>query len=641
MKIKIIVKFICLFFVSAFSAFAQNNDVIFTVDNTPVYATEFIRVYNKNLDLVKEESQKDIDGYLKLFIEYKLKLQEAKALNLDKKPSYQREFKSYKKQLSKNYLSDSKVTNTLVEEAYNRLGYEINASHVLVRIDQNASAKDTLAAYNEILKLRERVLSEGYKKVQSDVHNGKTIFAEDLGYFSAFKMVYPFENAAYNTKVGEVSMPFRTQFGYHVVKVLDKRKSQGEVTVAHIMIKDDEEKIKEIYKRLEQGEQFSALAKQFSEDKSSASKGGELNPFSGGQLSSSEFEKQAFKLENSGDISKPFKSQFGWHIVKLINKKPLQPFNEIKAELTNKIRRDSRSKLIDDSRINSLLSKYNVTKNPNALSYFKSILNKNYTIGRWSIPKDIKAKDTMFTIQGKAFSYNDFAQYLLKTQRRNINKPLDIALNTSYTSYLNSELFRYQEENLINENQEFAQIVEEYRDGLLLFDLMETQIWNAAKKDSLQIKTYYEDNKEQYYYKERVDAIVASSAKKSDIKKVAKLLNKNNSIETIKSQINTNNKINVSFTSGILAKNHQALPKGLKIKKGVSKIFTHNNSYVVALIKNILPKTLQTFDEAKGKVISDYQIKKEKDWLKTLASKYEVKINKDILNTVKNQIKNQ
>lgn len=641
MNFKFLIKCFYLYFATTLLANAQQEEVIFTVEDTPVLASEFLRVYNKNLDLVKEESQKDVDGYLKLFIEYKLKLQEAKALNLDKKPSYIREFQGYKNQLSKNYLNDSKVTDALVEEAYARLANEIKASHILVKIDQDASPKDTLAAYNEILKLRERVVQEGYKKVQSDVHNGKTIFAEDLGYFSAFKMVYPFENAAYNTKVNDISMPFKTRFGYHVVKVFDKRKSQGEITVAHIMIENDEEKIKEIYKRLEQGEQFQALAKQFSEDKSSSSKGGELKPFSGGQLSSPEFEAVAFAIKNPGDYSKPFKTQFGWHIVKLINKKPLPDFKEIKAELINKIRRDSRSKVINDSRVKALKEKYKITKNPDALNYFKSILTKEYKVGRWSIPKNLTTDKTIFTIEDKVLTYGNFAEYLLKSQRRNINKPLTTALNNSYTSFLNSELFKYQEQNLINDNKDYAQIVEEYKDGLLLFDLMETEIWNAAKNDTLAVKTFYSKHKQNYFYKKRINAIVASSAKKEDIKKVAKLLKQNQPIEAIKKEVNTNNEIKVSFTSGELNYKHQALPKALKFKKGVSKIYKHNQAYVVVLIKDLLPESQQTFEEAKGKVMSDYQETKEANWLKVLASKYKVEINKDVLAKVKAQINNK
>ena len=260
MKMKIKLKWLLLALVALNYSFAQDKDeVLLTVDGDPVLTSEFLRVYNKNLDLVKDESQKDVDGYLKLFTEYQLKLKEAKRLKLNEDAKYQREFQQYKRQLTQNYLSENKVTDALVKEAYERSNIDLNASHILVRLD--AGAEDTIGAYNQVLKLRERVLNEGFDAVKADVHNGQTIFLEDLGYFSAFKMVYDFETAAYNTAKGEISMPFRTQFGYHVVKVKDRRVSRGTMTAAHIMValqqKDStlnpEERINDIYKKIEQG----------------------------------------------------------------------------------------------------------------------------------------------------------------------------------------------------------------------------------------------------------------------------------------------------------------------------------------------------------------------------------------------------
>ena len=234
--------------------------------------------------------------------------------------------------------------------------------------------------------MRDRIIKEGYETVQKEVHDGKTVFAEDLGYFSAFKMVYPFETAAFNTKVGEVSMPFRTRFGYHIVNVTDKRPSLGEVTVAHIMVANNqkdsllnpETRIKEIYKKLQQGENFESLAKQFSDDKSSSSKGGVLSPFTGGQLGSQEFEDVAFSLEKKDEVSQPFKTDFGWHIVKLIRKKGIQPYEEVKAEFENKVKRDSRSQLINSALAKKLNETYKVVDNKEALSYFESIINDDY-----------------------------------------------------------------------------------------------------------------------------------------------------------------------------------------------------------------------------------------------------------------------
>ena len=324
----------CVILFSTLFCTAQNkdNDVLFTVADEPVLASEFVRVYNKNLNLVQDESQKDVDQYLSLFVNYKLKLAEAKALDFHKKPTYLRELEGYKKQLTKNYMVDSEVTDALVKEAYERLLYDINAKHILIRLDP--SRKDTLEVYNRLLKLRERFKTEDYNDLKKELHNGNTILVEDLGYFSAFKMVYDFETEAYNTKVGDVSMPFRTQFGYHIVKVFDKRQSRGEITAGHIMIaknqkdtaENPETRIHEIYKLIEQGQEFESLAKQFSQDKSSASNGGQLAPFTIGQLSSIVFEDVAFSLTEDNAISKPFETEYGWHIVKRYSIKTIGSF---------------------------------------------------------------------------------------------------------------------------------------------------------------------------------------------------------------------------------------------------------------------------------------------------------------------------
>ncbi len=650
MKLKSLSLFLFILFISKVNAQSTQNDVLFSVGDESVYASEFIRVYNKNLDLVQDESQKDVDEYLKLFTNYKLKLKEARALEFDKKPSYIRELSNYKKQLAENFVTDTKVTEALIEEAYQRILYDIKANHILIKIDGNASPEDTLVAYNKILKLRDRALKEGFDIVRKEVHNGKTVYGEELGYFSGFKMVYKFETAAFNTPVGEISQPFRTRFGYHIVNVLDKRKSRGERTVAHIMVvqkegdslaEKPENRIQDIYKKLQQGEDFEALAKQFSDDKATAQKGGILSSFSSGQIGVQEFEDKAFALKNEGDISEPFKTKFGWHIIKLYNKKLIPSFEVIKPELEQKVKRDSRAKLIDEALYNSLKEKYNVSTEQPALKYFVSILNDDYLKRTWTLPNDFKGKTPLVKIGDKQFTYNDFGAFLLRKQRDvDAKSTLKAIVLKQYEAFLNENLVKYQEDNLENENEEFAYIVEEYRDGLLLFDLMENTIWNTAKTDTIEIKEYYNNHKSNYTLPKRVDAVVASSTKQKTLKKVSKLLEEGMALDQIKSLVNSNEKVEVIFTSDIMDATHQALPKEFLFKKGISKIYKHNDAFVVVQVKEILPETQKTFDEAKGTVISDYQIYKEEKWLKKLAEKYKVVINQETLKKVKSQIQN-
>ncbi|WP_179320274.1 peptidylprolyl isomerase [Winogradskyella helgolandensis] len=646
---KLIIKCLFLVFFALNFSFSQDNDaVLLEVDGEPIMASEFLRVYNKNLDLVQDESQKDVDGYLKLFTEYQLKLKEAKRLKLDEDKNYQREFSRYKKQLISNYISENKVTDALVNEAYNRSNIDIDASHILVRLD--ASAKDTINAYNEVLALRNRALEEGFDKVKAEMHNGNTIFVEDLGYFSAFKMVYDFETAAYNTKAGEISMPFRTQFGYHVVKVNDRRESRGTVTVAHIMVNlntqdslvDSEGRINDIYKKLMQGESFDALAKQFSEDKSSAREGGRIAPFKSGQLSSSEFEDVAFGLEKDGDVSKPFKSAYGWHIVKRINLKPIEPLENVKDAFESKVKRDSRSKLIQEALIKKLTDRYNVTYNAESKAYFTSILTNDFYSRKWSLPADFKTTETLFSINNKAFTYEEFGKHLTNAQRiYSVNTtPFSAIIDKEFNSFFEKSILQYREDNLEVENLEYANILKEYRDGLLLFDLMEKEVWNKASKDSIGIESYYVKNKSDYQWTERIEVVMASSANKSKMKKIHKMMKKGESEDAIENELNTSDKQNVIFTKGTYTLDNPILPSNLEAKKGISDIYEHNESYHVIDIVAVLPAGQKTLDEAKGNVINDYQAQIETNWINDLYERFNIEVNQETLKTIKAKIGN-
>lgn len=647
---RIIFKSLLLVLFAIHFSFAQdNNDVLLAVDGEPITTSEFLRVYNKNLDLVKDESQKDIDGYLKLFIEYQLKLKEAKRLKLNEDAKYQREFLSYKKQLTKNYLSESKVTEELVKEAYERSNVDINASHILVLLEE--TSKDTLKAYTDVLALRERVLKEGFDAVKKDVHNGKTIFLEDLGYFSAFKMVYDFETEAYKTPVGEISMPFRTKFGYHVVKVKDKRPSRGTITAAHIMVGlkqkdsllDPEQRINDIYKKLNQNESFEALAKQFSDDKSSAKDGGRLAPFKSGQLSSVTFEDEAFALKADGDVSKPFKTEYGWHIVKRISIKPLESFKDLRPSLEARVKRDSRSKLINESMVNELKNRYKISYNPEAKAYFEGLITDAYFARSWRLPDDFEKDKHVFTINDRPFTYNDFGRHLMGAKRNYISQriPAEQIIDKELNTFFEKSILQFREDNLELENEEFANILKEYRDGLLLFDLMEKEVWNKAAKDTVGLETYYNKNKSKYQWEDRVDVTIASSADETKMPAILKMIKKGMSQEEIEAKLNSDKKQNVIFTKGIYNTNDGKLPLDFELKEGVSRVYNHNEAFHIIDVKAILPAGIKTLDEAKGRVINDYQAQLEAEWIAALYQRFKIEVNQKTLEAVKTKIKNQ
>ncbi|MFC4740656.1 peptidylprolyl isomerase [Flavobacterium ponti] len=639
------------------NVFAQEvkKEVLFSIDDKPYYTDEFIRVYNKNLDLVKDDSQKDIDVYFDLFLGYKLKVDKAYKIGLQNSLKYQNELKSYRTQLSKNYTSDSKVTEALTKEAYDRSLKEIRASHILILVDENASPADTLKAYNEAIKVRDEI-KKGMSFEDAAVKYSQDPSAKDnkgdLGYFSAFRMVYPFESAAFNTPKGEISKPIRTRFGYHLIKVVDQRDNKGEVTVAHIMIleKKDEngndlskKTIEDIYQKLQQGEKFEALAQQFSEDKSSSSKGGVLQRFGTGQLSSNEFEEVAFGLKNSNDVSKPFKTQFGWHIVKLIEKHPIKTFEESKSELENKIRRDDRSKLITSSLTEKLKKKYTISTDKKALATVKKLVTDDYYKQAWEVsPEVLKANNKELLVINKDAKINasTFMQYLLDQQKQNLQiKPINSLVDHLYNQFIDVKLNEYYDAHLEAEFPEFSYVMDEYRDGLLLFDLMEREIWDRSKSDTIGQKQFYLDNIANYKWKKRVETEIYSSTNKSDIEKAFKYAKKGKDANYIKGKLNEEGKVNVMVQSGLYEEDDKSLPKKIELKSGLSEIVKEGDYYFFLNTKKVLPSQSKDFSEARGRVINDYQQFLEANWVSELKKNVDIKVNKDVLQKVKNQLK--
>ena len=477
----------------------SEKDLLFTVNDSSVYIDEFQRVYNKNIDLINDPNQKNIDNYLDLFINYKLKLAEAYNLGMHKQDNYLKELSKYSKQLQTTYLTDKETENKFLKEAYERTRYEVSVSHVLIRLDE--FEKDS-GAINKLNNLRQAFSKLTTKEFNDKYNLEDKMIVEDLGYFSAFKMIYEFENIAYKTDVNDVSFPFRTKFGYHILKVNDKRISLGEINVGHIMIyknkKDSNKKINNILDSINSGTSFEYLAKKYSEDKNSSFKGGRLNPFSSGQINSIPFEKAAFDLKNKGDYSKPIETKYGWHIIKLYSKNDTKSYDDIKYELLNKLKKSSRFNFISDSFYYSLLKKYNLDYDNKALTYFNSIIDASFFEKNWKIPEDLDEEKSLVTIINKTFSYLDFATYLEENQSKNSNMMSDDFIKDKYKSFLNSEMLEVYKNNLENDNAEYRGVIKEYREGLLLFNLMQDKIWTYNESDSLKLKEFYTANKSEY-----------------------------------------------------------------------------------------------------------------------------------------------
>jgi peptidyl-prolyl cis-trans isomerase SurA len=493
MKKVILLVVLCL----SISVFAQKKGKnLITIDGEKTSVAEFKRVYEKNLDAIDNEEAKSITKNLDLYINYKLKVREAYRIKLDTLTSYKKEINTYKNQLASPYLRDTTLINKLVEDAYFRTKNEVKAKHILIRMPKDASPKDTLIAYNKIFNLRERILKgENFEAIaaefsddrsaKNDAKTGRKGNGGNLGYFNAFKMVYPFENAAYSTEIGKISMPFKTQFGYHIMQVDDMKESKGSIEAAHILIKDtttvSESKINDIYTKLKNKQSFEDLAKQYSDDTGSKDSGGKLGRFEAGRMVKP-FSDAAFALENTNDFSKPFKTRFGWHIVKLIKKHPVASFDEMKKDLKTRIKKSSRMKLSKTAIINKLKKDYTITESEEA----KKILNRK---DLRKIDKD-SLQNAIITINDKEITQETFIKFI--KNRRNV------PVYELFRTFKEDQIIDYYKENLIYTEPEYAHTLKEYEDGLLLFELMQNKIWTKSSKDTIGLKKYFETNAANY-----------------------------------------------------------------------------------------------------------------------------------------------
>ena len=659
---------------SLFSVFSQEiknvDPVLMSIDGKNISKAEFEAVYKKNYGKEVAGEKKTLNDYVNLFVNFKLKVREAEQAGLDTLTTFKTELAGYRKQLAAPYLTDKAVGEGLITEAYERMKTEIKASHILVKCAEDAFPKDTLSAYSKILEYRKRALKgEDFGKLAKEsAAQGDPSASEnlgDLGYFSSLQMVYTFENAAFATNVGEISMPVRTRFGYHIIKVFDKRPNQGEILTSHIMVKLKKEmtpsdsanakkKIFEIYDRIKKGESFEDLAKEFSEDKQSAVKGGQLAYYGSGKMPVPEFEKYVFMLKNNGEYSEPFMTKYGWHIIKRIDKKEMPSFETIKNELKQKVNKDSRSQIGKSSLIAKIkkeygFSEFKTTKNKvvtfAALDEFSKVIDSSYYIGKWkAAEKAGKLTKPMFTLDGKSYTQTDFAKYLESRQTRRGRTDNKVVLDIQYKNFVDESCIATEESKLESKYPEFKNLMQEYRDGILLFELTDRKVWSKGVQDSVGLKEFYLKNKEKYMWEERADVSIFKCADEKIQAKVMKMISKNKTQEEILKEVNKSSQLNLSSENIMYLSNEKTEDANFSFVKSNWKVgnYVFNDkeknsqkiAYKVIKVNKIIPKTVKQMDEARGMITSDYQNYLEQEWLKSLKTNHEVKINEEVLKTI-------
>lgn len=636
----------CLILLMGLQSVYAQKEIILTVENEKVTKEDFESIFRKNNrdSVITSES---LDEYMELFINFKLKVREAKDLGMDTVSSFVRELDGYRRQLSRPYLTDSDLLDDLIKQAYERKKTEVRASHILIKLEPTASPEDTLRAYERIMKLRKQIVGGAdFSTVAKSKSGSEDPSVQDnggdLGYFTVFQMVYPFEEAAYNLPVGDVSMPVRTRYGYHLVKVTDKRQARGEVLVAHIMVRvadaqnqeemiEAEKKAREIYSQLQAGADFSELALKYSDDKTTSRKGGELPWFGTGKMVS-EFEEVAYQTAQ-GQISEPFKTQYGWHIVKKLEDKAIPPFEDQQSELKSKVSRDTRADVTRKSFINKMKAEYKFIEFKETFSKVIKAADTNIYEGYLKVNEKL-LNERLMTIDGQPYLVSAFIDYVgLRKQNRKL-LPAEI-VKQRYDEWVDERILDYEDSRLEQKHNAFRLLMNEYRDGILLFELTDQKVWSKAVKDSVGLEAFYASHKEQFMWPERAKVRIFQCANAKVAKKVRKMAKKKKASDVIKAAFNKESNLTVSVEEGVFTREDKEILSKMVWTKGVAEPVTMDNQTFVIDFIDVMPPQPKALDEARGLITAEYQNYLEKQWIAELRAKYKYTVNKNILHSIK------
>lgn len=524
-KISLLILTIALFL----SGYSQNEtSVLFTVGDETVTVGEFKQTFNKNGD-VSKASPEELRDYLDLYVNFKLKVKEGKALQMDTAKAFQSEWKSYRNQSAQQYLIDKEVTDHLIQEAVDRSKLMLRAAHILIECPASVTGKDTLVAYNRTMDIRNEILNglsfdEAAVKYSQDPSARDRINPQtkkmsygnkgDLGYFSTFNLIYPFETGAYNLKKGEISMPVRSSFGYHLIYLKDVQPAIAKIQAAQIFIADSmahtgkaspeiQARINEVTMRLAKGDRFEDVARDLSDDKATKMNGGVLEAFRPMQRPG-DFVQAALELK-SGEYSAPVSSNIGWHFVKLIELTPSDTTESVlRNTVKNRIARDSRSFKSKESLAEKLLVEYNYKAKGKkaAMKFFLKNIPENYfknpdTTKLNRLP-GIEKLAPMATFADRKITAAAFAAYLGRFQGVEMQGTLEEFIDERFQFYIYDRVLAYENSILEEKYPEFETLVEEYHNGMLLYEINSQNIWNKSLQDTVGLEKFYEEIKTQF-----------------------------------------------------------------------------------------------------------------------------------------------
>ncbi|MCB0745067.1 MAG: peptidylprolyl isomerase, partial [Ignavibacteriae bacterium] len=571
----------------------------------------------------------------------------------DNDPEIKKELEDYRKSIGVSYLLEKELVEKGLHDLYNKRADELRVSHLLIRTEKISDEEAKAKADEIIARIKNGASFEEEVKANSDDTFSKEN-GGDIYYITAGNILPAFEDLAYNTKVGEVNLtPLKTQYGYHILKVTDRRKRIPQIQASHILISKKQEAndssnaaalalAKDILERIKKGEDFATLAKEYSEDPGSKEVGGDLGFFSRRQMVQP-FDEAAFNLQ-VGEVSDIVETKFGYHIIKQTGRKEYASFDDEKQNIKD-IFEKTRRKIEYDKLLEQYAAKLNYIANDANIKEIISnsdstLLNDNY----WEseLHNNYGSKE-IFTIDNKPYSFDSLVSYTMLDPKTANNVLNGTSISNFINKFKEDKVFEVEADKKLSTNVEFNKLMQDYKNGILIFKLQESEIWNKMAMDSVAIKNLYEQTKESYTLPDRVQFLELYATKDSIIENYMDKLKSGTPFEELmreqkdraetKSYKNELKEVGSSLVATAAFKlnnegDHSGIIKG---DKGFS---------LVQLIKKD-PARIKTFDEARAEVTSAYQdiesANLENEYIARLRKTYEPKIFYDELpNAFKN-----
>ena len=668
----------------------KDDPIIIEIGDEKIRQSEFMKSFNQSNTELSKMSEADkrnaLKEYVYLYTNFRLKIKAALDERYDTASSFEKEYSVYRDEIAAPYLIDSQSLENIMQEVYRRNQQAVRASHIMVALPRNPSPEDTLKAYNKAMDIYVKAIEKGadFKKLaiafsedpsvktHESRNSDKTIEGNggDLGYFSVFDMVLPFEDAAYGLEIGEISKPVRSEYGYHIIKLVDKVNIYGKTSIQHIWVGSVSERdsarmlsvINDAYRRLNAGEDFNKVVQDCSEDRRSLPVNGLLEDVPAKRMVP-EYVKEISKLK-VGEYSQPFKTKYGWHIIKVVKKDTIPPLDDMRAFYKQRISRDQRSKQPQNVFVENMKEKYTfVNHNVDskvAFDELRAAVTDSVFKRTWVLPTLQNGSMPAFTIGNKTYTVNDFAKYINDSQRRLRirRKNLDEYYQEIYGYFVNDKIVEYADSKLEQEYPEFNEMVEEYRNGLLIFAYNDSKVWSKAILDTVGLKEFYAvesikhdiNNPEhaKYFWGNRADIMTvavmdSNCVEKSKAMKVVEKnafkegMSKEEMTKLVEKKVNKKkcSLANPIFVRTIMVEKENEIIKPEQFKKGIYKGTNQRSmGYVIVIVRGIKDPELKSLRDARGYYINDYQNYLEENLIKELRSKYKVVVHEDKINAI-------